>query len=172
MQGGEKLSLEQIRALLKASQEVRFAGHRRAEVYAWVGKTLREQGYAKQPREAKGLLRTYLLKMTGLSRAQVTRLIGQHTSSGEVKEAVYRRRLFSTRYTRADAALLATVDEARDTLSGPATRKILEREFTESSGSRAKSQHCRSAIQRTSGRRRLHERRPNQSAGKKSQQQT
>ena len=46
MQGGEKLSLEQIRALLKASQEVRFAGHRRAEVYAWVGKTLREQGYA------------------------------------------------------------------------------------------------------------------------------
>jgi len=131
MQGGEKLSLEQIRALLKASQEVRFAGHRRAEVYAWVGKTLREQGYAKQPREAKGLLRTYLVKMTGLSRAQVTRLIGQHTSSGEVNEAAYRRRLFPTRYTRADAALLATVDEAHDTLSGPATRKILEREFTE-----------------------------------------
>jgi hypothetical protein len=52
MQGGEKLSLEQMRALLVASQEVRFAGHSRAEVYAWIGKTLREQGYGKQHREA------------------------------------------------------------------------------------------------------------------------
>ena len=131
MQGGEKLSLEQIRALLKASQEVRFAGHGRAEVYAWIGKTLREQDYRQQSREAKGLLRTYVLKMTGLSRAQVTRLIGQHSRQGEVQEAVYRRRRFPTRYTRIDAALLAAVDEAHDTLSGPATRKILEREFSE-----------------------------------------
>ena len=131
MQGGEKLSLEQIRALLAASQEVRFAGHGRAEVYAWIGKTLREQDYGKQTREAKGLLRTYVLKMTGLSRAQVTRLIGQHTRQGEVKEVVYRRHRFAAHYTRTDAALLAAVDEAHDTLSGPATRRILEREFTE-----------------------------------------
>ena len=131
MQGGEKLSLEQIRAWMKASQEVRFAGHRRAEVYAWIGKTLAEQNYRQQCREAKGVLRAYVLKMTGLSRAQVTRLIGQHLHRGEVKETVYRRRRFPTRYTRADAALLAAVDEAHDTLSGPATRKILEREFSE-----------------------------------------
>ena len=131
MQGGEKLSLEQIRALLEASQEVRFAGHGRAEVYAWMGQTLREHGYGKQNREAKGWLRSYVRKMTGLSRAQVTRLIGQHTSHGEVKAAVYRRHRFATRYTRIDGALLAAVDEAHDTLSGPATRKILEREFVE-----------------------------------------
>ena len=48
MQGGEKLSLEQIRALLQASQEVRFAGHGRAEVYAWIGKTLAEHNYRQQ----------------------------------------------------------------------------------------------------------------------------
>ena len=29
-----------------------------------------------------------MLKMTGLSRAQVTRLIGQHLHRGEVKETV------------------------------------------------------------------------------------
>jgi len=131
MQGGEKLSLEQIRALLQASQEVRFAGHGRAEVYAWIDKTLSEQHYSQQSREDKGLLRTYVLKMTGFSRAQVTRLIGQHLHQGEVKAAVYRRCRFPTRYTRTDAALLAAVDEAHDTLSGPATRKILEREFNE-----------------------------------------
>jgi transposase InsO family protein len=41
---------------------------------------------------------------------------------------VYRRRRFSQLYTRADIELLASVDEAHETLSGPATRRILERE--------------------------------------------
>ena len=36
-------------------------------------------------------MRRYVSKMTGLSRAQVTRLIGQYRESGEVKERVYRR---------------------------------------------------------------------------------
>lgn len=131
MQGGEKLSLEQIRALLAASQEIRFAGHSRKEIYAWVGQTLREHDYAKQGREAKGLLRAYIAKMTGLSRAQVTRLVGQYRSAGQVQEAVYRRHRFAAHYTRADAGQLAKVDEAHDTLAGAATRKILEREFSE-----------------------------------------
>jgi transposase InsO family protein len=42
---------------------------------------------------------------------------------------VYRRRRFSQLYTRADIELLASVDEAHETLSGPATRRILEREY-------------------------------------------
>jgi hypothetical protein len=69
MQGGEKLGLKQIQALLEASQEVRFAGHSRGEIYEWIEKTLREHDYSKQGREAKGLLRSYVGKMTGLSRA-------------------------------------------------------------------------------------------------------
>ena len=72
MQGGERLSLEQIQALLKASQDVCFTGHSRSDIYDWVGKTLREHDYAKQGREAKGLLRRYVAKMTGQSRAQAT----------------------------------------------------------------------------------------------------
>ena len=123
MQGGEKLSLEQIRALLEASQEVRFRGHSREDIYDWIGKTLREHDYAKQGREAKGLLRSYVAKMTGQSRAQVTRLIGKYVATGEVRPTVYRRHRFPTRYSRIDTACLVLVDEAHDTMSGPATRK-------------------------------------------------
>jgi transposase InsO family protein len=129
MQGGEKLKLEQIRALLEASQEVRFAGHSREDIYEWVEKTLREHDYRKQNREAKGLLRVYLAKMTGLSRAQVTRLIHKQATAGEVKPAVYRRHRFPAYFTKSDAERLASVDEAHETLAGPATRRILEREF-------------------------------------------
>ena len=97
MQGGEKLSLEQIQALLDASEEVRFTGHNRTEIYEWIGKTLREHDYGKQGREAKGLLRSYVAKMTGQSRAQVTRLISKYVATGEVRATAYRRHRFPTR---------------------------------------------------------------------------
>lgn len=77
MENTEGLSLEQIRALLEASQEVRFEATKREEVYGWVSRTLCHQQYWKQKREAQGLLRRYIATMTGLSRAQVTRLIAR-----------------------------------------------------------------------------------------------
>ncbi len=67
--------------------------------------------------------------MTGLSRAQVTRLIGQYLDSGQVKERSYHRNRFAKQYLACDVELLAAVDEAHETLSGPATQKILYREF-------------------------------------------
>ena len=129
MRNGEKLSLEQIRGFLEATEEVEFEAANRAEVYGWVSRTLCEQEYWTQSRATKGLLRQYLQKITGLSRAQVTRLIAGYLKIGEVKERSYRRNRFAKRYTTSDVALLAEVDEAHETLSGPATRKILEREF-------------------------------------------
>jgi transposase InsO family protein len=69
--------------------------------------------------------------MTGLSRAQVTRLIGAYQHKGRVKIAPYERTRFATVYTAADITLLAYVDRAHGNLSGPATRRILEREHQE-----------------------------------------
>jgi len=127
----EKLSLEQIQAFLEASEEVEFEGEKREEIYGWMSGVLRFHGYRQQNRRNRGLLRRYVEKLTGLSRAQVTRLIGRYLTSGEVKERSYRRHCFAQRYTRADVELLASVDEAHETLSGPATRRILEREYQE-----------------------------------------
>ena len=129
MRSGEKLSLEQIQAFLEASEEVGFKGQGRKEVYDWITRLLREQGYRKQGKAGRGVLRRYIAKMTGRSRAQVTRLIGQYLKHSQVQEATYRRHRFEGRFTAADIELLAKVDEAHETLSGPATKKILEREF-------------------------------------------
>ena len=129
MEHGERLSLEQIRAFLESSSELEFEGRDRQEVYEWVGRALVEQEYARLGREGKGLLRRYVAKMTGLSRAQVARLIHQYRESGEVKARRYRRQRFAKRYSREDIALLAGVDEAHETLSGPATQTILQRAY-------------------------------------------
>ena len=160
MQNTSKLNLQQIQQFLHSSEEIRFKGKGRAEIYTWVARTLRQHGYSRQNRADKGLLRQYLVKMTGLSRAQITRLIQQYRQGGELQPARYRRHRFARKYTPADLPpaaaafhqdpahggvdrraaparparptrleLLAAVDEAHETLSGPATRKILEREY-------------------------------------------
>jgi transposase InsO family protein len=124
---GERLSLDQIRAFLAASDAVGFEGRNRKEVYGFVNELLRQQGYQELKRTGRGLVRRYLEKMTGLSRAQITRLISRYLAGEEVKPKPYRRHSFPKRYTREDIERLAGVDEAHETLSGPATRKILQR---------------------------------------------
>jgi transposase InsO family protein len=129
MQDGETLSLEQIQALVEATEPLDFRGKGRKGVYEWITDVLRGQRYRTQGKAGRGLLRRYLGKMTGRSRAQVTRLIARYMKHSEVKEVLHRRHRFESRFTRADIELLAEVDEAHETLSGPATQKILEREF-------------------------------------------
>ena len=129
MHEAEKLNLEQIEAFLKASEGIRFEGESRQQVYSWVEQVLRQHQYAQQGRAARGLLRRYVEKMTGLSRAQVTRLIARYRANGKLQPIGYRRHRFPQRYTRADVELLAAVDAAHESLSGPATRRILQRAY-------------------------------------------
>jgi hypothetical protein len=131
MDDSEATSLEQIRVFLAGSREVRFTGQLRDEVYAWTERTLVRHQYASLSKREKGLLRLYLGCMTGLSRAQVTRLIAGYAATGRVKAAPHQRRKFAARYTKADVELLAYVDKSHGNLSGPATRRILEREYRE-----------------------------------------
>jgi transposase InsO family protein len=125
----EELSLESIGRFVTGNEEIRFEGENREQIYGWVEGVLVGQGYGQLGRAWRGLVRRYIEKMTGLSRAQVTRLIARYTASGRVQVTVYRRRRFTQLYTRADIELLASVDQAHQTLSGPATRRILEREY-------------------------------------------
>ena len=129
MDGGEKLSLEQMRAFLESSQEVGFQGRGRKEIYTFVNQVLRQQDYGKLGKASKGLVKCYLAKISGMSRAQMTRLIGSYQHGKEVQPRPYQRRKFVSKYTPADIELLARTDEAHETLSGPATQKILYREL-------------------------------------------
>src|SRR5260370_1884805 len=55
--------------------------------------------------------------------------MGREGKRGSLQSAPSRRHRFPQGYTRADIELLATVDAAHENLSGPATRRILEREY-------------------------------------------
>ena len=99
MKAGERLSLEEIRAFLEASDGVGFKGRHREEVYEWVNQTLRQVRYQDLKRSGRGLVRRYVSKMTGLSRAQSTRLLSLYLRGEEVKPKPYRRHGFRKRYS-------------------------------------------------------------------------
>src|ERR1039457_4198649 len=81
-------------------------------------------------RGQRGVVRRFLTKVSGLSRAQITRLIAAWMRTRQVRRRPPQRPNFPRRYSSADVVLLAEVDAAHEELSGPATRHILEREFS------------------------------------------
>ena len=127
MQNAESLSREQIQEFLRSSEPIQFSAGGREEGYAWVEQVLRAQKYGELNKRERGLVRKYLHKVTGLSAAQITRLIRTFLDHGGVHAQPYQRHRFAAKYTAKDIALLAEVDRAHGRLSGPATRRILER---------------------------------------------
>src|ERR1035437_10201460 len=102
MRNAESLTQAQISEFLKASEGIEFAGQGRAEVYGWIERMLVNQEYGRQGRKARGAVRAYLNKVTGLSLAQITRLIRAYSETGVVEAKAYRRCRFATKYKKAD----------------------------------------------------------------------
>lgn len=121
-------TLEQVRDFIEGSQEIDFKGLSPREKYRWIEEVLKRFRYPKLKKDGKGLIKSYLLKVTGYSRTQITRLIRLYQQSGKVQPAEYQRHRFPQRYSAADVSLLVMTDELHGWLSGPATKKILERE--------------------------------------------
>ena len=120
-------TLAQVGEFLAGSRPLAVQPRTRAEAYAFVAEILRRFDYPRLGKADKGLIRRLLIKLTGLSRAQVTRLLHQHRTTGAVADRRAPPRPFPRRYTRADIGLLAEVDALHGTLSGPATRRLCVR---------------------------------------------
>ena len=124
-------SLEQIRAFVEGSEGLDFAVADRSSRNDFVRRMLVKFDYGLLGKADKGLMKRFLGKATGLSRAQLTRLIGQRAKTGRI---VDRRggapaKPFGRRYTARDVVLLAQVDETLGQVCGQATRAVMRREF-------------------------------------------
>ena len=129
MQHAEPLTPAEIEEFLDAGTTLSFADAGRKQIYGLVERTLRARQYPGLSKKDKGVVRRYLAKISGLSLSQITRLIARWRERGVIEPRASRRRRFPRRYTPDDIALLAAVDAAHEGLSGPAVRRILEREF-------------------------------------------
>jgi len=122
-------TVAQLRAFLDGTQEVQFEPKGEdSERYAFIAAVVRRLRYEPLPRPEKGIVMRYLARTTGYSRAQLKRLVGR-ALSGETLAKHYRApaRGFARKFTAIDVALLAETDALHGTLSGPATKCLMQR---------------------------------------------
>jgi hypothetical protein len=120
-------TLEQRQAFLDGTTAVdwRLAS---GERYACISRTLRRFAYPHLKRAQKAVVLRFLERISGYSRQQLTRLVKRGVEPSPLRKR-YRpsRCSFGTRYTPTDVQSLADIDALHGTLSGPATKKLMER---------------------------------------------
>jgi hypothetical protein len=129
MNDSHVVSIAQIRAFLQASEIIKFEGVSKKEKYAWVENTLTRFGYLQLRKRDKSIIKKYVRQMTGFSDTQLGRLILKKKKTGKILLSSTRRHTFATVYSPEDIARLVETDNSHERLSGPATKRILVREY-------------------------------------------
>jgi len=123
------ISIAQIEQFLKLDSAIKFQSVSKKEKYEWINDVLTKFRYFNLRKKDKGIVRGYIVKMTGLSQSQTSRIISKKRKFGRVFLNSNARYRFPKKYGPTDIALLIKTDNAHQRLSGPATKTILEREF-------------------------------------------
>lgn len=125
----EGLTLAEMKEFVISNRGVSCTAVEPEAVYGFLERVLKQQGYRRLSKGPKGIVRGFLAKISGLSRAQLTRLIQRWMDTRRIERKPARRPSFRRQYTEADIVLLAEVDAVHEDLSGPAVRHLLKREF-------------------------------------------
>ncbi len=129
MTNPKNLCLSDINDFLSRPLPLEFKSISRPDRNKWIEKVITKHRYLKCSHKDKGILKDYMMKMTGISRAQMTRLIAEYKKRGTLKPREYIRNSFERIYTKGDIELLAKLDNAHECLSGPASLKIMKEEY-------------------------------------------
>jgi transposase InsO family protein len=122
-------TLAQLQAFLDGTTPVDFAVAAE-ERYDFIARILERFGYRLLPRAGKGVVLRFLERVSGYSRQQLTRLVKRGAERRPlIKRYCASRTSFARTYTSADVRLLAQTDTLHSTLSGLATKKLMERAF-------------------------------------------
>jgi transposase InsO family protein/phosphotransferase system IIB component len=128
------VSIAQLKSFLKEVVEVTFninhiGNKNKQEMYDWVGTSIQKFRYFSLKKRERGIVLDYMEKITGRSRPQIKKLIKKKKRFGKIKLSVVKKHRFPVLYDTSDIARLVETDNAHGRLSGPATKRILEREY-------------------------------------------
>jgi hypothetical protein len=123
------LTLAQLQAFLDGTLAVDFSVLP-TERYSIIARTVHRFGYPRLRRAQKAVVLRFLERVSGYSRQQLTRLVKRGAERTALRKR-YRgsRTSFNALYTAADVLSLAHTDSLHGTLSGPATKKLMERSW-------------------------------------------
>ncbi len=122
-------TLAQLQAFLDGTSAVDFVVAA-DERYDFIARTVRRFGYGRLKRVDKAVVLRFLERVSGYSRQQISRLVKRGCERHKlIKRHQGSRTSFARTYTGSDMLLLAHTDALHGTLSGLATKKLMERAF-------------------------------------------
>ena len=101
------MSIAQLREFLKLSNSAAFKSTDSDEAYVWIEKAYKKFRYRTLKKKEKGIVKKYLMKMTGYSETQIDRLLARKKKVGKIVKCERTQPSFPRIYTSADVALLA-----------------------------------------------------------------
>jgi len=128
------ISITQLKSFLKEVAVINFSinnigNKNKQEMYDWVDTVMLKFRYFSLTKKEKNIVIDYIVKITKRSRVQIKRLIKKRKKLGRIKLSTAKKNTFPVLYNTSDIARLIETDNAHGRISGPATKKILEREY-------------------------------------------
>ena len=120
------VSVAQLKELEKLSSSVKFKSNDKKETYEWIGQTLGKFRSLGESKKNRGIIKKYLITMTGYSEGQIDKLIAKKKKTGRVYLAQRTQYRFPRYYQAADIVLLAEVANAYQNQNGKALKKICD----------------------------------------------
>ena len=130
MNAKDLTTIDQLSAFLEGTQRVAFeVASDKDNRYQWIQRTLVKFRYKSLRKPDKGVLIQYLVKVSGYSRQQITRLVKQYRDTGRLVRRQRTVKGFSRRFTDDDIRLLVTMDMRHNTPNGLTMKKLCERAY-------------------------------------------
>lgn len=119
------VSIAQLKEFSKLTNSAKFKSNdSKEETYEWIGRTLSKFRYFSLKKREKGIVKGYVMKMTGYSDGAVDKLIARKKKFGKIFVKERTQNTFQTFYTGEDVELLAEVSNVTLNQNGYALKEM------------------------------------------------
>lgn len=122
-------SIAQLKEFSKLNPGISFSAVSKKERNEWIEQVLVKFRYFKLKKKHRHVVKQYIINLTGLSNSQLKKLIAKKKRTGKIYSSSTKHNSFPKKYWPEDIQRLLETDNAHSRLSGPATKKILTREY-------------------------------------------
>jgi hypothetical protein len=120
------ISVAQLKELVKLGRCVKFNSNNKKETYEWIGRTLGKFQYFRESKKNKGIIKNYIMVMTGYSEGQIDKLIKRKKKYGKVFLMERTQHTFPKKYEASDVALLADTASILNHPNGRAVKQMMK----------------------------------------------
>jgi hypothetical protein len=119
-------SVAQLKELVKLGKCVKFNSNNKKETYEWIGRTLGKFRYFRELKKNKGVIKNYIVVMTGYSDDQIKKLIRRKKKFGRVFLMERTQHTFPKKYEASEVAVLAEATSLLNHPNGKAVKQMMK----------------------------------------------